>query len=46
MLLASVCAGLLWDSFGAAFTFYAGAAFTLLALLALAWRPLTQAVRE
>jgi len=46
MLLASVCAGLLWDSFGAAFTFYAGAGFTLLALLALAWRPLTQAVRE
>ena len=46
MLLASVCAGLLWDSFGAAFTFYAGAAFTLLALLALAWRPLTQPVRE
>ena len=46
MLLASVCAGLLWDSFGAAFTFYAGAVFTLLALLALAWRPLTQPVRE
>ncbi|HQU80844.1 MAG TPA: MFS transporter [Azonexus sp.] len=46
MLLASVCAGLLWDRFGAAFTFYAGAAFSLLALLALAWRPLTQPVRE
>ena len=24
MLLASVCAGLLWDSYGATFTFYAG----------------------
>ncbi|MBP5998485.1 MAG: MFS transporter [Azonexus sp.] len=45
MLLASVCAGLLWDSFGAAFTFYAGAAFTALALLALAWRPLLPAPR-
>ena len=43
MLLASVCAGLLWDRFGAAFTFYAGAAFTVLALLALAWRPLLPA---
>ena len=45
MLLASVCAGLLWDRFGAAFTFYAGAAFTVLALLALAWRPLLPAPR-
>ncbi len=35
----------LWDSFGAAFTFYAGAAFTALALLALAWRPLLPAPR-
>jgi len=38
MLLASVCAGLLWDVYGAAFTFYAGAAFCLLTLLLLAWR--------
>lgn len=35
MLLASVLAGLLWDRFGAAFTFYAGAAFCLIALLGL-----------
>ncbi|MBI3480843.1 MAG: MFS transporter [Nitrosomonadales bacterium] len=41
MLLASVVAGLLWDRLGAAFTFYAGAAFcvvTLLGLLARAAR--------
>ena len=38
MLLASVCAGLLWDVYGAAFTFYAGAVFCLLTLLLLAWR--------
>jgi MFS family permease len=37
MLLASVLAGLLWDKLGAACTFYAGAAFCLLALLGLAW---------
>lgn len=35
MLIASVVAGLLWDSLGAATTFYAGAGFCLLALLAL-----------
>jgi MFS family permease len=35
MLLASVIAGVLWDAFGAAWTFYAGAAFTALALLGL-----------
>jgi len=38
MLAASVLAGLLWDSAGAAATFYAGAALSLLALLALGWR--------
>jgi len=32
VLLASVIAGLLWDQFGAAATFYAGALFTLLTL--------------
>ena len=32
MLIASVLAGLLWDQFGAATTFYAGAAFSVLAL--------------
>jgi MFS family permease len=37
MLLASGIAGLLWDRLGASFTFYAGAAFSLMALLALAW---------
>ncbi len=35
LLIASVCAGLLWDRFGASFTFYAGAAFCVLALLSL-----------
>ena len=33
MLLASVTAGLLWDQFGAAYTFVAGAGFALLALM-------------
>ena len=37
MLLASVLAGLLWDQLGAAFTFYAGAGFCVIALLGLAW---------
>ncbi|MBC3870587.1 MFS transporter [Undibacterium oligocarboniphilum] len=35
LLLASVIAGLLWQEFGAAFTFYTGAAFAGLSLLAL-----------
>lgn len=35
MLLASVVAGLLWDSFGASFTFYAGAIFCVVALAGL-----------
>ncbi|MEO8409747.1 MAG: MFS transporter, partial [Propionivibrio sp.] len=39
MLLASVVAGALWDQFGAAFTFYAGAVFSVLALVALAGQP-------
>lgn len=33
LLLSSVLAGLLWDSFGASYTFYAGILFCLLALL-------------
>jgi MFS family permease len=37
MLLASVLAGLLWDHLGASFTFYAGAAFCVVALAGLAW---------
>ncbi len=39
MLVASLVAGLLWDTLGAAFTFHAGAAFSLVTLAALAWRP-------
>jgi MFS family permease len=35
MLAASVIAGLLWDQLGAAFTFYAGAALSALAMLGL-----------
>jgi MFS family permease len=35
MLIASVVAGLLWDQLGASFTFYAGAAFSVMALLGL-----------
>ncbi len=35
MLLASITAGLLWDQLGAAFTFYAGAAFCLLTMIGL-----------
>jgi MFS family permease len=42
MLLASALAGWLWDSLGASFTFYAGAAFCGLALAGLAWRPARQ----
>lgn len=34
LLLSSVLAGLLWDRFGASYTFYAGILFCLLALLA------------
>jgi MFS family permease len=36
LLLASVLAGWLWDTFGPALTFYAGAAITLIAWIALA----------
>ena len=36
MLIASVVAGLVWDKLGASFTFYAGAGFSVLALLGLA----------
>ena len=41
MLMASAAAGLLWDRFGASFTFYAGASFATLSLLGIvlkAWR--------
>jgi MFS family permease len=39
MLVASGLAGFVWDRFGAATTFYAGAVFCLLALVGLAWQP-------
>ena len=39
MLVASGLAGFVWDRFGAATTFYTGAAFCLLALIGLAWHP-------
>lgn len=38
MLIASVLAGLLWDQFGANYTFYAGALFCILALLVITFR--------
>ncbi|MDO8773995.1 MAG: MFS transporter [Burkholderiaceae bacterium] len=38
MLVASVVAGLLWDKLGAEVTFYAGAAFCVVALAGLAWQ--------
>jgi MFS family permease len=41
MLLASVLAGLMWDKFGAASTFYSGAAICMLALAVLGWRNAT-----
>jgi MFS family permease len=39
MLAASGVAGLLWARLGAAFTFYAGAAFGTMALVGLVWQP-------
>ena len=41
MLVASGLAGYLWDTWGAALTFYAGAGFCVLALLGLAYRGIT-----
>ena len=38
LLASSAIAGLLWDRLGASWTFYAGAGFSLLALLGLCWR--------
>jgi MFS family permease len=38
LLVASASAGLLWDRFGAASTFIAGAAISILALAVLAWK--------
>lgn len=45
MLVASVLAGWLWDALGAAFTFYAGAGFCALTLVALAVAPKAQPQR-
>ena len=42
MLVASVLAGLLWDRFGASYTFVAGAAFSVAALAGIAWRYVTR----
>lgn len=39
MLIASGVAGLLWDRLGASFTFYAGAAFCVIAIAGLALQP-------
>jgi MFS family permease len=45
MLPASVLAGLLWNQVGAAFTFYAGAAFCVVALVGLAWQPAMRIIK-
>jgi MFS family permease len=45
MLAASVMAGLLWDRFGGAATFYAGAVFSILALVGLACQPIVRTQR-
>jgi len=42
LLLASVVAGLLWQEFGSAFTFYAGAIFACISLLGLILHPSTR----
>ena len=39
MLVASILAGLLWDHFGAPFTFYAGVVFCVVAGGVLVWKP-------
>ncbi len=46
MLAASVIAGLLWDVFGASLAFVAGAAFSAIALVAIALRPRAPVGRE
>ncbi len=42
MLIASLLAGFLWDRLGAAFAFYAGACFALLAIIGTLCSPVTQ----
>ena len=39
MLIASVVAGLVWDQFGADYTFYAGAVFCIFALMLILFKP-------
>lgn len=43
MLVASGVAGLIWDRLGASYTFYAGVAFSVVALLGLGWQPIMRA---
>jgi predicted MFS family arabinose efflux permease len=45
MLPASVLAGLLWNQYGASFTFYGGASFCVVALAGLAWQPAMRIIR-
>ncbi len=45
MLIASVLAGVLWDQFGAAVTFYGGAAISVAAVAILAWGGMRDNVR-
>jgi MFS family permease len=45
MLLASGVAGLLWDRYGASFTFYAGAAFCVIALVGLLAKPVLRMIK-
>lgn len=45
MLVASGLAGLLWERLGASSTFWAGALFSAVALIGLAWRPITRSAR-
>src|SRR5512143_1241701 len=45
MLVASALAGLLWDRLGPSSTFHAGAIFSAIALLGLAWRPVGRGAR-
>jgi len=46
MLVASGVAGLLWDQIGASFTFYAGAAFCVIALAGLSLQPSCAVTRD
>lgn len=46
MLIASVLAGFLWDRLGAAFTFYAGALFSFIAVTGILLSPGVSASRR